>query len=52
MGQRGEGTGQSLVVKRERSGLVLGPGGLSRVSSSEITSERTAVERTGLDSGE
>lgn len=52
LGQRGEGTGQSLVIKQERSGLVLGPGGLGRVSFPEIPPERTAVDRTGLDSDE
>lgn len=50
LGQRGEGTGQSVVINRESSGLVLGPVGLDRVSALSISVGRVAVERTGLDS--
>lgn len=52
MGQRGEGTGQSVVIKWERSGLVCGLGGLDRLPFPEIPSERTAVEKARLDFGE
>lgn len=49
LGQRGEGTGLSPGVKRERSGLALVTGGLSETSSSESSSEHTAAGRTRLD---
>lgn len=42
--------GQSLVVKQERSGLVLGPGGLGRVSFPDIPPESTAMDGGELDS--
>lgn len=49
LGQRGEGTGLSPGVKRERSGPALVTGGPGETSSSGRSSEHTAAGRTRLD---
>lgn len=49
LGQRGDGMGLSVRAKRDRRGLVGGPGGLGSVSAPAVPSERAAVAWTILD---
>lgn len=46
LGQRGDGMGLSVRAKRDRRGLVGGPGGLGGVSAPANPSEKAAVAWT------
>lgn len=49
LGQRGDGTGLSVSAKRDKRGLVGGPGGLGSVSAPAVPAEKAAVAWTILD---
>lgn len=49
LGQRGDGMGLSVRAKRDRRGLLGGPGGLGSVSPPAVPSEKAAVGWTILD---
>lgn len=49
LGQRGDGTGLSVRAKRDRRGLLGGPGGLGSVSAPAVPSEKAAVACTTVD---